>query len=43
VSGLILGSAYLLSGQNLWAPILAHGLSDTYAIVVVFLGLADNV
>jgi len=43
VSGLILGVAYLLSGRNLWAAILAHGLSDTIAVVIVFSGLADNV
>lgn len=39
-SGLVLGSAYLLSGRNLWAPILAHGISDTFAVVVLFTGLA---
>ena len=33
-SGLILGGVYLLSGRNLWAAILAHGLSDTFAVVV---------
>ena len=32
--------AYMLSGRNLWASILAHGLIDTFAVVVVFLGLA---
>lgn len=41
VSGLILGSAYLLSGRNLWVTILAHGLSDTLAVGIVFLGLAN--
>jgi uncharacterized protein len=41
VSGLILGGAYLLSGRNLWVPILAHGLSDTFALVVVFFGWAN--
>jgi len=41
VSGLILGSAYLLSGRNVWVTILAHGLSDTFALVVLFLGLAS--
>lgn len=39
-SGLILGSAYLLSGRNLWVTILAHGLSDTFAVAILFLGLA---
>ena len=27
-SGLVLGGVYLLSGRNLWAAILAHGISD---------------
>ncbi len=38
VAGLILGAAYLLSRRNLWAAILAHGLIDTFAVIVVFLG-----
>jgi membrane protease YdiL (CAAX protease family) len=38
VAGLILGTAYLLSGQNLWTSILAHGFIDTYGVTVVFLG-----
>jgi len=40
-SGLVLGCAYLLSGRNLWAAILAHGISDTFALLVVFLGWAN--
>lgn len=40
-SGLVLGSAYLLSGRNLWVAILAHGLSDTFAILVLFMGWAN--
>jgi membrane protease YdiL (CAAX protease family) len=40
-SGLVLGGAYLLSGRNLWAAILAHGISDTFAVAVLFLGLAN--
>ena len=39
-SGLVLGGVYLLAGRNLWAAILAHGLCDTFAVVVVFLGWA---
>jgi len=39
-SGLVLGCAYLLSGRNLWAPILAHGISDTFALIVVLMGWA---
>ncbi|MEO7724144.1 MAG: CPBP family intramembrane glutamic endopeptidase [Chthoniobacterales bacterium] len=40
-SGLVLGSVYMLSGRNLWASILAHGLSDTVAVAFVFMGWAD--
>jgi membrane protease YdiL (CAAX protease family) len=40
VAGLILGTAYLLSGRNLWVCILAHGFIDTFAVVVVYSGLA---
>jgi uncharacterized protein len=39
-SGLVLGSVYLLSGRNLWTSILAHGITDTIAVVVVFMGWA---
>jgi uncharacterized protein len=39
-SGIILGGVYLLSGRNLWTAILAHGISDTFAVVVVFMGWA---
>ena len=38
VAGLILGTAYLLSGRNLWTCILAHGLIDTVGIVVLYFG-----
>ena len=40
-SGLVLGTLFLLSGRNLWAPILAHGLSDTVAVLAVYLGWAN--
>lgn len=38
VAGLILGAAYHLSGRNLWICIIAHGLIDTFAVVVVYFG-----
>ena len=38
VAGLILGSAYLLSGRNLWVPILAHGFIDTFAVIAALFG-----
>lgn len=39
VAGLILAAAYMLAGRNLWASILAHGFIDTFAVVLVYLGL----
>jgi membrane protease YdiL (CAAX protease family) len=36
--GLLLGALYLATGRNLWACILAHGVSDTIAFTGVFLG-----
>jgi hypothetical protein len=36
-----LPNAYLLSGRNLWASILAHGIADTLALFVVFMGWAN--
>ena len=39
VAGLILGSAYLITGRNLWTSILAHGFIDTFGVVVLYFGL----
>ena len=41
MAGLILGAAYLLSGRNLWACILAHGFIDTVGVIAVFFGWAS--
>jgi len=38
VAGLILGAAYMLSGRNLWASILAHGFIDTFGVIAAFFG-----
>ena len=38
IAGLILGAAYVVSGRNLWASILAHGFIDTVGVVMVFFG-----
>ncbi|HEV2842916.1 MAG TPA: type II CAAX endopeptidase family protein [Chthoniobacterales bacterium] len=38
VAGVILGAAYMVSGRNLWASILAHGFIDTIGVVVLFFG-----
>ena len=40
VAGLVLGTAYLLSGRNLWVCILAHGFIDTFAVLIVYFGWA---
>lgn len=39
-SGLVLGSAYLLAGRNLWASVLTHGFVDTAAVAALFFGLS---
>jgi membrane protease YdiL (CAAX protease family) len=38
VAGVILGTAYMLAGRNLWASILAHGFIDTFGIIDAFFG-----
>jgi membrane protease YdiL (CAAX protease family) len=38
VAGLILGSAYMLAGRNLWASVFAHGFIDTFGIIDAFFG-----
>lgn len=40
VSGIVFGAAYLLSGRNLWVAVLAHGFSDSLAVLATSLGLA---
>ena len=40
-SGLVYGGVFIISGRNLWAAILAHGISDTFAMFVVFMGWAS--
>lgn len=38
MAGLILGTAYVLSGRNLWVCVLAHGFIDTVGLIAVFSG-----
>ena len=38
VAGVILGSAYMLAGRNLWASIFAHGFIDTFGVFDAFFG-----
>ncbi len=37
-AGLVLGAAYLISGRNLWASVLAHGFIDTFGVFALYLG-----
>ena len=37
-AGLVYGGLFLWSGRNLWAPIIAHGVYDTVAILLAFGG-----
>jgi uncharacterized protein len=39
MAGLLLGAAYMLSGRNLWASVLAHGFIDTVGIALLYFGL----
>jgi membrane protease YdiL (CAAX protease family) len=39
IAGLLMGGVFLLSGRCLWTTILAHGLSDTLAVVLTYFGL----
>jgi membrane protease YdiL (CAAX protease family) len=41
VTGLILGTAYMLAGRNLWASIFAHGFIDTFGIIDAFFGWSN--
>lgn len=43
VTGFVLGGLYLAFGRNLWPAILAHGLSDTLALVAVYCGFTPGV
>ncbi|UCE40364.1 MAG: CPBP family intramembrane metalloprotease [Candidatus Aminicenantes bacterium] len=38
ISGLFFGAYFLVSGRNLWAPILAHGVSNSIGFILIFLG-----
>jgi membrane protease YdiL (CAAX protease family) len=37
-AGLLLGIVYLASGRNLVCPIVAHGMANTLAFVLIYLG-----
>lgn len=37
--GCIMAGVYLRGGRSLWLPVIAHGVYDTTAFVLIFLGL----
>jgi len=39
IAGLLFGGAYLLSGRNLWVPVLAHGFVDTTGVICAYFGI----
>lgn len=39
-SGLVFGTAYLLTRKNLWTSICAHGISDSIALFATYFGIA---
>jgi membrane protease YdiL (CAAX protease family) len=39
IAGLLLGGLYLATGRNLLAPIIAHGLTDTIDVSLIYAGL----
>lgn len=38
INGLLLGTIFLATGCNLWAAIIAHGVTDTIDVVLLYLG-----
>lgn len=38
IDGLLLGLIYFAAGRNLWAPILAHGITDSADSLLIFSG-----
>jgi membrane protease YdiL (CAAX protease family) len=39
LAGGFFATAYLVSGRNLWVPIVAHGVADTTSFVLLFAGV----
>ena len=37
--GCVMAGLYLAGRRNLWLPVVAHGVYDTFAFVLIFLGL----
>ncbi len=43
IVGLLAGLIYLAMGRNLWVPILWHGLTDTFTLLIIFIDKIDNI
>lgn len=43
IAGILYSSAFILSGKNLWVPILVHGFYDTWAFLVLFFGIEKKI
>jgi len=39
IAGAILAVLYFVTGRNLWAPIIAHGIQDTVDVLLIYLGV----
>ena len=39
IDGAILTGVYFVTGRNLWAPIIAHGIQDTVDVLLIYLGM----
>jgi membrane protease YdiL (CAAX protease family) len=43
IAGALLAGIYFVTGRNLWAPIIAHGIQDTVDVLLIYLGLYPGV
>lgn len=41
MAGIILGTAYMVAGRNLWACVFAHGFIDSIGLAAAYFGLAN--
>ncbi len=39
ITGLLLGTLFILSGRNLWLPIITHGMLNTISFLSIYFGL----
>ncbi len=42
VAGALFMALYILSGRNLWLPIIAHGVVDTTSLILLYLGFVPR-